>query len=518
MKERDVYGRETVAVWTAAEAATLDREARERHGVPERVLMEDAGRSAALVLDRLYPRGRVVAAVGSGHNGGDALVLLRTLRAWGRDVACVAVGSREPDAALAHGHAVPVLPMESMAAAFAGAEVLVDGILGTGASGAPRGRAAEAIRALNASGRPVVALDLPSGVDATTGHVPGDVVAAAVTVTFGWPKLGLLLYPGRAACGRIIAVEIGFPPLAPDRAPPAQLLTPAWAAARLPVRAPTAHKGTVGRVLVAAGSRGMAGAAITATRAALRAGAGYVRIATPEANRGILQARVPEAVYADADDEAAVRGAAAASDAVLVGPGLGRDEAGRRRLELVLEATRGRPTLLDADALTLLAEAPARLREIAAERPLLLTPHPGEMRALTGREVAEIVAAPLDAARGLADALGCAVLLKGVPSIVAAPDEPALIATLQSSDLATAGMGDQLAGAVAAFLAAGASPRVAAGLGLFYSGRAAALAGRGRSLLPDDVSEHLDRAFADPGPSGPPLGFPFITFDQPPRW
>ncbi|HEX7120043.1 MAG TPA: NAD(P)H-hydrate dehydratase [Longimicrobiales bacterium] len=522
MKERDIYGRETVAVWTAAEAAALDREARERHGVPERVLMEDAGRSAALVLDRLYPRGRVVAAVGSGHNGGDALVMLRTLRAWGRDVACVAVGSRAPDPALAHGHPIPILPFEEMAAAFAGAEVLVDGILGTGTSGAPRGRAAEAIRALHASGRPVVALDLPSGVDATTGHVPGDVVSAAVTITFGWPKLGLLLEPGRSACGRIIAVEIGFPPFGADAVdgpvPPARLLTPAWAAARLPRRGPAAHKGSVGRVLVAGGGHGMAGAAVTAARAALRAGAGYVRLAAPEINRAVFQTRVPEAVYADADDAAAVRAAAGAVDAIVLGPGLGRGDDARRRLDLVIDASHGRPTLLDADALTLLAEAPDRLRELARERPLLLTPHPGEMRALSGRAVDDIVAAPVDAARALAGTLGCAVLLKGAPSIVAAPGEPAWIATQHSSDLATAGMGDQLAGAAAAFLAAGAPPAEAAGLALFYCGRAAVLAGRGRSLVPDDVTEHLDRAFADPGPAEPPLGLPFITFDQPPRW
>lgn len=518
MTERDVFGREYVAVWSAAQAAALDREARERHGVPERVLMEDAGRSAALILDRLYPRGRVVAVVGSGNNGGDGLVLLRTLRAWGREVAAVAAGSREPDPGLTHGHDVPFLPFEELTAAVAGAEVLVDGILGTGASGAPRGRAAEAIRALNASGRPVVALDLPSGLDSTTGQVPGDVVSAAVTVTFGWPKLGLFFQPGRPACGRIIAIEIGFPPLSPEQEPPAALITPAWAAARLPRREPDAHKGSVGRVLVAGGGYGMAGAAATAVRGALRAGAGYVRLAAPEQNRAVLQTRVPEAVYADLDDERAVRDAAAAVDAALVGPGFGRDDAARRRLALVLDATRGVPTLLDADALTLLAEEPDRLRDIAAERPLLLTPHPGEMSRLLGREVGAIVAAPLDAAREAAETFGCTVLLKGAPSVVAAPGAPVLIATLHSSDLATAGMGDQLAGAAAAFMAAGAAPREAGALALHYCGRAADLAARGRSLLPDDVSETMDRAFADPGPEAPPLGFPFITFDQPPRW
>ncbi len=518
MKESDVYGRERVAAWTAAEAAVLDREARERHGIPERVLMENAGRSAALILDRLYPRGRVVAAVGSGNNGGDALVLLRTLSTWGREVAYVATGSSAPDPALTHGHSIPAHPLDALGETFAGADILVDGILGTGATGAPRGRAAEAIRALNASGRPIVALDLPSGLDSTTGKLPGDVVRADVTVTFGWPKVGLLLEPGRSACGRIIAVEIGFPAFEATHTPPAELLTPAWAAARLPRREPRAHKSSVGRVVVVAGSHGMAGAAIVATEAALRAGAGYVRLVSPESNRAILQAVVPEAVYVDAEDEDGVRVAMESADALLVGPGLGRDDSARDRLDRVLTASPGTPTLLDADALTLLAAESDRLADLASERPLVLTPHPGEMARLTGAETAAIVASPLEAARALAERLGCTVLLKGAPSVVAAPGEPTLIATLHSSDLAKAGMGDQLAGTIAAFLAAGASTRDAAGLGLFYSGRAAVLAGRGRSLGPRDVSAHLDRALADPGPLRSPLGLPFVTFDQPPRW
>jgi ADP-dependent NAD(P)H-hydrate dehydratase / NAD(P)H-hydrate epimerase len=262
----------------------------------------------------------------------------------------------------------------------------------------------------------------------------------------------------------------------------------------------------------------MAGAAIVATEAALRAGAGYVRLVSPESNRAILQAVVPEAVYVDAEDEDGVRVAMESADALLVGPGLGRDDSARDRLDRVLTASPGTPTLLDADALTLLAAESDRLADLASERPLVLTPHPGEMARLTGAETAAIVASPLEAARALAERLGCTVLLKGAPSVVAAPGEPTLIATLHSSDLAKAGMGDQLAGTIAAFLAAGASTRDAAGLGLFYSGRAAVLAGRGRSLGPRDVSAHLDRALADPGPLRSPLGLPFVTFDQPPRW
>lgn len=514
----DVFGRDGVAVLTAAQSLALDRDAEARHGIAGRVLMENAGRSAAEVIERLYPRGRVVAVVGSGNNGGDALVTVRTLGAWGREVAYVAVGSREPDATLLHGHGVAPLPVDALGAALRDAAVVVDGILGTGASGAPRGRAAEAIRAVNASGAPVVALDVPSGVDGTTGRVAGEAIQAEATVTFGWPKLGLFFFPGRSYCGRLIAVEIGFPPLEPGFRPAAELATPGWAAARLPTRAPDAYKATAGRVLVAAGSDGMAGAAIIAAHASLRAGAGYVRIASPAGNRTVLQSALPEAVYVDAADGERLDEAAAASDAVLAGPGMGTDAASEALLRRVLERTGGRPAVIDADALTLLARDPEWLAAACASRAAVLTPHPGEMSRLTGQPVAALLEDPAGAARELADRLGCVVLLKGAPSIIASPGEPVLINTVGSSDVAKAGMGDQLAGTIAALLAAGAPARVAAGLGLFYAGRAADLVGRGRTLGPRDVSDALARAFSDPGATSSPLGLPFVTFDQPPRW
>lgn len=544
MSERDVvFGRDGIPVLTAAEAAAQDRHAREQGGVPERVLMENAGRSAALVVDRLYPTGRVVALVGSGNNGGDGLVLLRTLRTWGREVAYVPVGTRPPDPALAHGFEIPALAPtptdpDALAGVLGGAELLIDALLGTGASGAPREPMASVIRAVNASGRPVVALDLPSGVDATTGQVPGEAVRADCTVTFGWPKQGLLFHPARSYCGRLLAVEIGFPPLADTGAegasvpgggrvfPGAELITPGWARARLPRRPPTAHKGSAGRVLVVAGREGMAGAALIAAEAALRAGAGYVWLASAPGNRVPLQTALPDAIFVDYTDRRALAAVAEQAAAVLLGPGLGVDDVARELLEYVLAATPGKPTLLDADALSLVASDAELLERAVAGRELVLTPHPGEMRRLTGLGVDAIVADPVGVAREYARSRGCVVVLKGMPSVVAAPGAPVLINTVGSSDLARAGMGDQLAGVIAAQLAAGSVGgaergslgRTAAGLGLFYSGRAAALAGLGRSLGPRDVSAQLSRAFVDPGATASPLGLPFITFDQSPRW
>jgi ADP-dependent NAD(P)H-hydrate dehydratase / NAD(P)H-hydrate epimerase len=509
-----VQGRESVALLTAAEAAALDRRASDE-GIPGRALMENAGRAAALVLDRLHPTGRVVAVVGSGNNGGDALVALRSLHAWGRDVAFLVAGSSDPDMALLAGVDVPRLDPDHAAAHFAAAAVLVDGILGTGARGAPREPAASLIRLMNASGRPILALDIPSGVDPTTGHVTGDAVDAAATVQFGWPKTGALFLPGRARCGRVIAVEIGFPPLQPTEAN-AALITPEWARARLPDRAPDAHKNAVGRVLIVAGRKGVSGAATIAGHSAMRAGAGYARIASVEANRVIIQKRVPEALFVDRADRDALADAIAQSDAVLIGPALGTDDDAAAVLDLVLDTLDGRGCVLDADALTLLAARDGGLRGLGEHT--VLTPHPGEMSRISRLDTDAIRADPLSPARSLAEETGCTVLLKGAPSVVASPGRPTLVAVTGSSDMATAGMGDQLGAVTATFLAAGCDGATAAGLALFYGGRAAELASRGRSLTPDDVADAFHRAIADPGPERSALDLPFVLFDQPSRW
>jgi NAD(P)H-hydrate epimerase len=357
----------------------------------------------------------------------------------------------------------------------------------------------------------VVALDIPSGVDGTTGQVAGAVVDADETITFGWPKLGLLLHPGRAHAGRVVAVEIGFPPLRAGEFS-AALITPAWAAARLPRRRPDAHKGTSGRLLIVAGRTGMAGAAAIAGEAAVRTGTGLVRLASAAENRAILQSLVPEATFFDR----ATLGEDAADGitAAVIGPGFGTDAASRVALERALAASRALPTLLDADALNLLSHDADALRALAAERALLITPHPRELSRLLGCSLDEIVGDAPRAARRAVSTFGCAVLLKGQPSLVAAPDATLLINSAGSSDVAVGGMGDQLAGVVGALLAAGLHPAEAGAAGLYLSSRAADLAARGRSLSPRDVSAQLPAALADTGGASSPLELPFITFDQ----
>jgi NAD(P)H-hydrate epimerase len=352
-------------------------------------------------------------------------------------------------------------------------------------------------------------------VDSATGAVPGEAVRADLTVTFGAPKLGGLLHPGRARVGRLVAVEIGFPPLEELDAT-ARVATPAWVQARLPDRGTDTHKNAVGRLLVVAGGPGMAGAAVMATRAGFRGGAGLVQVCSHPDNRTILQSAVPEAIWVGPDDGAALEEAVAATDAVAVGPGLGTDDDAEALLRRVLSA--GTPaTVMDADALNLVAAGRAPgLATIAGRRPLLLTPHPGEMGRLTGRAGEEIAADRVATVRQAADSWGCAVLLKGAPSLVAAPGTPVTVDAVGTSDLAVAGMGDVLTGVCGALLAQGLDPADAGPVALHLSGRSAVIAGRGAALTPPDVIRWLPEALAERGPGETSLDLPFVLFDQDP--
>ena len=470
--------------------------------------MQNAGHAVAAVTQKLFPHGPVVALVGSGHNGGDALIALRELQRWGREVSCVPSGNGMPAVEALQGWQAA----KTDGAALRAAAVLIDGALGTGTRGAPRDRLASLLETMNAAERPIVAVDLPSGVDATTGAVEGIAIRAQVTVTFGAAKTGLMLHPARAHCGRLLVAEIGFPAL--PNPPHALLITPEWAHARLPRRTATSHKGSAGRVLLLAGSYGMAGAAALAGTGALAAGAGLLRIVSSAANREILQTLVPAATFFDIDGALPVSG----MHALVAGCGLGTETAARDALMRALAETGNIPVLLDADALNLLAREPDGIARAAGRRSIVLTPHVRELSRVSGYEETDILRDPIGCAQNFAEQTRAVVLLKGQPSVVAAHGQPVLINTTGSSDVATGGMGDQLSGVIGAFLAAGADARVAAALGLFYAGRAADLARRGRSLSPQDVSAMLPRAFRSPGARVSSLGLPFILFDQPRRW
>lgn len=520
---------------TAAQAAAFDALSIQERGVPEAALMENAGRQAALIVNALYPDpdAEFVALAGPGNNGGDALVCLRALAAWGRRVSGAVVGNRPAADPVLHGWS---LPLGVTPERLDRASVVIDGLLGTGVRGAPRPPVAEWIDAVNGAGVPVVALDTPSGVDGSTGRIEGAAIQAELTVAFGWPKLGTLLYPGRERAGRIVAVEIGFPPQGdlsdsePDsdsgsgsdpgsEAPWAELITPEWTVGNIPRRPAVTHKNAVGAVAVVAGSA-MPGAAVLAVRAAFRCGAGLVRACGGSLLAEVAGA-VPEALVVDANDRGALWDAVAASNAIVLGPGLGTGAEARRQIERVLDAREGRPLLADADALTLLARGAAGGLARLAGEPVLVTPHPGEMARLVGASVAEVQQDRVAAARGLAAKHGIAVLLKGAPAMVAGPDGRLMIATVpETSDLAVAGMGDVLAGAAGAFMAQGAPPTVAAALALDVTGRAASMSKLGAALMPSDVVEEIPNALAGTEDSGRRAGtdavrdFPFVTFDQ----
>jgi NAD(P)H-hydrate epimerase len=269
-------------------------------------------------------------------------------------------------------------------------------------------------------------------------------------------------------------------------------------------------------LLIYAGSEGMAGAAALAAEAAFRAGAGLVRIASPAGNREILQTLVTEATFLDAN--ALDPGDLETMHVLIAGPGIGRTDDAWRALQQVLEYMPGKPALLDADALNLLAHHEGMLRSIADARPLVITPHAQELSRLTGNSLDDITADAPAAARAAARDFGCAVLLKGQPTLIAQPDGELWVNSVGSSDVATAGMGDQLAGVIGALLGTVEDPARAAALGLYLSARAADVVNRGRSLTPRDVTSAFPDIFRDLGPRRSPLDLPFVTFDQPQRW
>lgn len=512
------WSRAAVPLPTGSESAAFDATAITEAGVPEPALMETAGRSVATVAELLFPHGEVVGLVGGGNNGGDALVALRTLVAWGRPVRVVLGADRDPADPLLHGWSLEIerdvaLDDDALDSRLAGAGLVLDGLLGTGIRGPARDRTARLVRAANQVSAPILALDVPSGVDADRGAVEGDAVEADLTVAFGWPKLGTLLHPARAYTGRILAVEIGFPP--PPGRWSARLLTPAWAAARRPARPPDTHKNRVGSVLVVGGRSGMAGAVVLAARSALRAGAGFVRVASWESNREVLQKAVPDAPFVDLDDDGALAEALEASSAVAIGPGLGTDGAAESALAAVLEGPE-RPTVLDADALNLLAAGrPMPAAGVGVGRPVVLTPHAGEMSRLVGTPVEAIQRDRPAAARGLADSAGCVVVLKGAPSLVAGKGALG-VSALGGSELAVAGMGDVLTGAVAAFLAQGLDPFDAAGVALVATARAALCTGFGSGMAAGDVPDQIAAAVAELGPGVTGLSLPGLTLDLDP--
>ncbi|HSA54064.1 MAG TPA: NAD(P)H-hydrate dehydratase [Gemmatimonadaceae bacterium] len=481
----------TVRVVTAAQAAARDSAAIAA-GVASRSLMRRAGEAAAhVILDHLGERAARGVAVyaGSGNNGGDAWVVAGHLAGRGIPVRVRQVGDpRTDDARDAREnarHAVSGDPPD-------GSEgVVIDGLLGTGARGEPAGEIAvvvDEIGAARSRGAAVVALDLPTGLDATSGMF-GRAVAADLTITFGTIKRGHLVARGR--CGAIVVVDIGLGPFADleDGAP--TLVDHAWVSSRIPAIEAESHKGVRRRVAIIGGARGMAGAAVLAARAAMRSGVGMVRAIVETPSLAAVQSAAVEATastwpMSDAEIETQVSEYA---HAVLVGPGLGRGADARHLLLRVLEIWKG-PVVLDADALNLFASDLDRLAALLSGRPALLTPHLNEMARLVGQSPDEVLSQRFEAGRDLAERLGATVLLKGVPTVITSRSGECLVSAAGTPVLAAAGSGDVLGGIAVTLLAQNRDATTTAAIAAWAHGKAAEIANAGRrvrGVILDDV-------------------------------
>ncbi len=495
----------SIPVLSAGEAAAWDSAARTQYRIPSRVLMEAAGRAAAQVILAEFPeiasRGALVVA-GAGNNGGDGWVIARALHASGTPVWVAGLDPKTDDAidnrALARVDGVRELGREEP---WPAAAVVVDALLGTGAAGPARGDVLALAQRIVAYGAPTVAVDGPTGLDLSSGEAHGP-IRARTSVTFGGARRGHLI--ARDWCGRIVVVDIGLPP--PDPAWPV-LVTDAWAGARLPRLTPTMHKGDRGRVTVVGGAHGMSGAALHAARAALAAGAGLVKLIAAPETVAAARASLPDVITVESALGPALEPDAAQAlewaDALVVGPGLGRESVRGEFLQAVL-ARRAVPTVIDADALVLFRGP--------AERPVVLTPHLGEFRAQFGDPLAdEATNDRWAAATKAAQKVRGTVLLKGVPTVIADLRGPMHVVASGNPGLATGGSGDLLAGFIGAFLARGSVPAEAAALGAHALGRAADYGARqwtARSLRPADVLAALPeiwRAWGATVPAGPPV-------------
>jgi NAD(P)H-hydrate epimerase len=471
--------------------------------------------------------GRRVAVVsGKGQNGGDGFAAARYLASRGAAVTCWLAGrvaELRGDAAAnlvsLRGLGVGVTEVDAAGLAalergLAEADLVVDGLLGTGVRGPASGIIADAIAAINAAGRPVCALDLPSGVDADRGQVPGPAVRATFTVTFGLPKLALYLAPAAAHAGRVEVAELGIPRacLAVDAR--VALVEPADVRAVLPDRPLDAHKGRYGHLLVVAGSVGKTGAAALTCRGALRSGTGLVTAALPASQQPVVAAALAEAMtepLAETPVQTISRKAldrllelAGRTDAVVVGPGAGLDAEPAGVLCALITGV-GHPVVVDADALTALAGHLEVAR--SARGPRLLTPHPGEAARLLGGSVADIQADRIASARELAEASGCVVALKGAGTVIAGPERGVVtVNPTGNPGMATGGMGDVLAGVAGGLLAQGVEAQSALRAAVYLHGlagdRVAARLG-GVGLLAGEVADALPAAIREVRDSAP---------------
>ncbi len=509
-------------VTTAAEMRQLDRLAIDAYGISGEVLMENAGAQVVRVLRQEYSdlgSWRMAVLCGHGNNGGDGFVIARYLHNAGVSVAVSIVGERATVRGEARVHLDILTRMgvqveevntseaiQAVGARLPSYDVLIDALLGTGLKAEAGGLFREMICGMNAAGKPIVAVDIPSGLSADAGVFLGEHVRADLTVTMALPKRGLLLYPAAEHVGKVVVVDIGFPAALLEHEPLRCHLLEAHEIARsLHTRRPDSHKGTYGHVLVVAGGIGKTGAGALTSMAALRTGAGLVSYAVPRRLNAVMEAKLTEVMTIPLPEcEEGVLGTAAAKQilelvdgmsALVIGPGLGTHPETVRCVQDVLRHAHI-PTVVDADGLNAFAGNLEMLAD--APGPLVLTPHPGELAHMRQTTSSKVQGDRLAAAQETAQACGAVVALKGAHTIIAEPQGTLYINPTGNPGMATGGMGDVLAGMIGALLGQGYQPAMAACIGVFVHGLAGDLAAAElgqRSLTAGDVVEALPRAF-----------------------
>lgn len=506
-------------VVTSAQMREMDKTVIEEYGVPSLLLMENAALRVVEEIVRRYSpiAGKKVGVVcGKGNNGGDGLAVARHLcaRYGAKVIVFLAEGDQglSPDAAaqlkMARGFELSIQTAGeggALGAGLASCDLVIDSVLGTGILGDPRADAARAIDAINQAGKPVIAVDIPSGLNSDNGRAGNPTIKASVTVTFALSKIGLHLYPGLDCAGEVVVGDIGYPRAVQDAPDVASCVTDCGVIARwLPGRSENqnSNKGQYGSIVVFAGSEGFAGAPSLAAEGAARAGAGLVTLGCPKPIFDVMMARLPESVMTRSFagnakggfDRSAVDEALAFSqkmDAVAIGPGIGHEEESTRDFVYEFAARCEKPLVIDADALNSLALQPDHGAALVKARKAatILTPHPGEMGRLLGKGTKDVQADRLAAVRDASDRFGCATLLKGTRTLIAHPDGRLAINETGNAGMATGGMGDALTGIAAAFLAQIEDPWKAAAASAYIHGLAGDIAaghiGKAGLLAPD---------------------------------
>ncbi len=497
---------------TASQMREMDRRAITEYGITSLELMERAGLAVFhAARELLPPAGRALVVCGKGNNGGDGFVVARLLHRAGYEV-ILWIAGRAGDlsgdarvnyerAARAH---LDITEALSEPPPLPHVHLIVDALLGTGLTDEVRPHTRAFIDALNDSGLPILSVDLPSGLDSDTGHPRGAAVRATRTVTFGLPKIGLAQYPGMDLAGELLVADIGIPGvLLHDAALTVERANAEAVRRLLPPPDKATHKGARGSVLIVAGSEGYTGAACLASEAAFRIGAGLVTLACPRSLNDLYEAKLTEVITRPvpeppgarcfgAESVDAVLEAAEKADAVVFGPGLSRNEQTAAFMQGFLPQLKA-PTLIDADGLNLLSDAP----DTPLPSRAVLTPHPGEMSRLLQADVSMVQADRLATAREATKRYGAIVLLKGPGTVIAHPDGRISLNPTGTPGLGTAGAGDVLSGAIGGLLARGLNPFDAAVAGAYLHGLAGEIAAEEigeEGMMAGDVTPRLSRA------------------------